>query len=195
MAFRLKSASKFTKTITIDYAGESVTFDYKPHATSFEEGLKLAPARRKLMYDLAEASRLQAHFQTRYENELVRLEKGDITDNEQSDAIFAQAKDLRDSADNWRERSEELYRTTELLDVEEVCRLVERWDVLDEDDRLMPTDNPKLVAKLPGDLLDAILKAIDEDAKPNPQKEPPSSSTSSVEASADTAPTGTSETS
>lgn len=190
MAFRLKSASRYTKTLTIPFAGETITFDYKPSGTSFEEKLRIGPERRKLTYDLADASRMQAHFEARHQSTLSRLESGEVTDKAEQDALWEQAKEHRESAENWRKRTEELYAQTERLDIEEICRLVERWDVLDEDDKLIPTDNPQLVAKLPSELLEAILKAIDEDAKPNPPSAPGSSSTSSVEASAATAPTG-----
>lgn len=195
MAFKLSSASRYTKTLTIPFAGQTVTFDYKPSGTSFEEKLKLGPERRKLTYDLADATRMQAHFETRYSNELARLESGEITDKAELEAIWEGAKGHRESAASWRKIAEELFAQTERLDVEEVCRLVERWDVFDENDKLVPTDSPYQVSKLPAELLEAILKAIDEDAKPNPPSAPGSSSTSSPEASAATAPTGTSGTS
>ena len=190
MAFKLKSASKFTKTLTLEYAGESVTFDYKPHATSFEEGLELGPQRRQLMYDLSEAGQMQAHFETRYENELKRLESSALTDQEKIGAIWEQGQQYKQKALGWKAKGEQLYRATELLDVEEVCRLIVRWDVFDEEDKAIPTDKPALVAKLPAKLLELILEAIDKDAKPDPQNAPHSSTTSSAEASAATAPTG-----
>jgi hypothetical protein len=195
MAFKLSSVSKFTKTLTLEFLGQTVTLDYKPSGTSFEETLKLAPRRRQLLYDLTEATRLHAHFQARYERELERLESGEVIDPDEQAKIWQLAKGHRESAQSWKTQSEQLYQKTELLDVEEVCRLVEHWDVLDEDDRLMPTDKPDQVAKLPSALLEAILKAIDEDAKPDPPSVPPSLSTSSAEASAATAPTGSSTTS
>jgi hypothetical protein len=190
MAFKLKSASRFTKSLTVEYAGETLAFDYKPEATSFEEKLKIAEERRELVHTLADAARQQAHFETRYQNELARLESGAVTDADEIHKITVAAKDYREVAASWRKRCEELNREAETLDVLEVCRLVVRWDALDENDTLIPTDQPKRVAELPAKLLELILEAIDKDAKPDPLKEPNSSSTSSPGASAATAPTG-----
>jgi hypothetical protein len=196
MAFRIGAASKFTKTLTVDFAGQILTFDYLPYENSIDKRLALEPQRRQVGYDYADALRWQSHFEVRRDNELARLETGDITDPGQIATIMQSAKELRELAESWRKRSEELNRAIELIDVEEVCRLVERWDAVDDNEQAIPTDNPERIAKLlPQKLLEAILKAIDQDIKVDPQNAPLSSSTSSAEASAATVQSGISTTS
>lgn len=52
--------------------------------------------------------------------------------------------------------------------VETLCQVMITWDVMDEDDKMLPI-TPETLANAPGPLLLAISEAIGEDARPKPK--------------------------
>lgn len=58
-----------------------------------------------------------------------------------------------------------------LLLAKDFCAMVDSWDLVDDEDHPIPVDE-KHVANVPISVLQAVILAIGEDMRPNPQKAP-----------------------